>query len=145
MPSMFDDPLNRERFHNARQATAPGAPAGQTAAQGGECRPDACSIVRVHGCGPEATPLDEQAYTLRVTDNGGELMLSTPVRPGQELLLINEVSQRQQSCRIAGAHRRGPHTVVIAVTFPAPHPEFWQTQGAVEEQRARELELAMAR
>lgn len=127
--------MNAERFHKASEATtAPGDPAE---------RPEACPIVRVHGQG--ATSLDEQAYTLRVNDSGGELMLSTPLCPGQELLLINEASHQELCCRISGAQRRGPRTTVIAVAFPAPHPEFWRAHSASEEQKARELEVAMRR
>jgi hypothetical protein len=134
--AMLEDRRNARGPHwSSVAATAPGEPAAR----------EACPIVRVHGQGPGAVPLDEQAYTLRTSDNGGELMLSASVSLGQELLLINETSHQQQPCRIAGAQRRGPRTMVVAVTFPAPHPEFWHAQDLPEEQRARELERSMTR
>jgi hypothetical protein len=132
-------------IQNRNEAIGSQGSSEATPAPGALAAREACPTVRVHGQGTGAVPLDEQAYTLRACENGGELMLSAPVSQGQELLLINEISHKQQPCRIAGAQRRGPRTTVIEVTFPAPHPEFWQTQSLPEEQWARAFELAKTR
>jgi hypothetical protein len=82
--------------------------------------------VYVYGHGPGKEPFHEEAHTLRVNANGALLLLSVPVRKGQKLLLINQLTQQEQSCRIVFLGTRHSRTVEAGSAFPIPNPAFWQ-------------------
>jgi hypothetical protein len=90
--------------------------------------------VFVYGHGPEKEPFHEEARTLNVNANGALLLLSGPVRTGQRLLLTNEITQKEQDCRVifVGVERGAEHVeqVEAGIAFAEANPEFWQSISA---------------
>src|SRR6202166_4079081 len=82
--------------------------------------------VYVYGHGPEKEPFHEEAHTLNVNANGALLLLSVPVRKGQMLLLTNQLTQREQDCRVVFLGTKRSRTVETGVEFPQTNPNFWQ-------------------
>ena len=92
--------------------------------------------VYVYGHGPGAEPFHEEAYTLNVNANGALLLLSVPVRKGQMLLLTNQLTQREQDCRVVFLGTKRSRTVEAGVAFPATNPDFWQMHSTPEHKPA---------
>src|SRR5580658_10087256 len=78
-----------------------------------------------HGTGPE--PFHEEAHTLNVNANGALLLLSVPVREGQRLLLTNQLTQKDQDCRVVYLGTRRSRTVETGVAFPNANADFWHS------------------
>jgi hypothetical protein len=92
--------------------------------------------VYVYGYGPSKEPFHEEAHTLKVNDNGALLLLSVPVQKGQQLLLTNQLTQRDQDCRVVYLGTRHSRTVETGVAFPRTNPEFWQIHSPNDEDPA---------
>jgi hypothetical protein len=86
--------------------------------------------VYVYGHGPGTGPFHEEAHTLNVNAGGALLLLSVPVHEGQTLLLTNQITQREQDCRVVHLGTQHSRTVEAGVAFPATNLDFWQTQAA---------------
>src|ERR1700726_1019350 len=82
--------------------------------------------VYVYGHGPQKEPFHEEAHTLNVNANGALLLLSVPVHEGQMLLLTNQMTQREQDCRVVFLGTKHSRTVETGVAFPQTNPNFWQ-------------------
>ena len=82
--------------------------------------------VYVYGHGPGAEPFHEEAHTLNVNETGALLLLSVPVQKGQILLLTNELTEREQDCRVVFLGTQHTRTVEAGVAFPGANPDFWQ-------------------
>jgi hypothetical protein len=81
--------------------------------------------VYVYG-GTAADPFYEEAHTLNVNDTGAMLLLSGPVQEGQELLLTNSLTQKEQDCRVVYLGTRRSRTVEAGVAFSSANPDFWR-------------------
>ena len=92
--------------------------------------------VYVYGYGPEKEPFHEEAHTLNVNANGALLLLSVPVQEGQILLLTNQLTQREQDCRVVFMGTKHSRTVEAGVAFPQTNLDFWQTHSAPEDKPA---------
>jgi hypothetical protein len=68
----------------------------------------------------------EESYTLVVNAHGALIALAMAVQLGQELVLENRVTQKQEECNVVyvGDKQAGKTEVGIAFAHPAPH--FWQ-------------------
>jgi len=89
--------------------------------------------VQVYGhAGKE--PFHEEAHTLHVNANGALLLLSSPVRKGQKLLLTNTLTQQEQDCRVVFLGAKRSRTVEAGVAFPLTNPDFWQIKPPPEGQ-----------
>jgi len=82
--------------------------------------------VYVYGHDLGKDPFHEEAHTLNVSASGALLLLSVPVRKGQTLLLTNQLTQKEQDCRVVYLGARHSRTVEAGVEFPQTNPEFWQ-------------------
>jgi hypothetical protein len=82
--------------------------------------------VYVYGHDPGKDPFHEEAHTLNVSASGALLLLSVPVRKGQTLLLTNQLTQKEQDCRVIYLGARHSRTVEAGVAFPQANPDFWQ-------------------
>jgi len=51
--------------------------------------------------------------------------LRAPVFEGEDLLLINNWTSKEQICRIVRVRRRDAETNEIGVAFPSSNPDFW--------------------
>lgn len=88
--------------------------------------------VYVYGHGPGKEPFHEEAHTLSVSANGALLLLSVPVRKGQQLLLTNRLTDKEQDCRVVFLGTKRSRTIEAGVAFPDPNPEFWQMHSPPE-------------
>jgi hypothetical protein len=89
--------------------------------------------VFVYGHGPQKEPFHEEARTLNVNANGALLLLSAPVRAGQRLLLTNELTQKEQDCRVIFLGTEHVQQIEAGIAFPEANPDFWQPTSTTEE------------
>jgi hypothetical protein len=92
--------------------------------------------VYVYGHGPGKEPFHEEAHTLNVNANGALLLLSVPVQKGQTLLLTNQLTQREQDCRVVFLGTHYSCTVETGVAFPRANLDFWQIHSPHEDDPA---------
>jgi hypothetical protein len=92
--------------------------------------------VYVYGHGPGTEPFHEETHTLNVNANGALLLLSVPVSAGQTLLLTNQLTQREQNCRVVFLGTKRSRTVEAGIAFPETNPDFWQTHSPPEDEPA---------
>jgi len=92
--------------------------------------------VYVYGHGPGKEPFHEEAHTLTVNANGALLLLSVSVRKGQMLLLTNQLTQREQNCRVVFLGTKRSRTVEAGIAFPEANPDFWQMHSPPEDKPA---------
>ena len=84
--------------------------------------------VFVYGHLSSRRPFHERAYLQQVSDDGGLLMLSTGVKYGQKLLLINDLTQKRQNCFVVHSPSRNSSRMGVGVEFAQPCPEFARPQ-----------------
>jgi hypothetical protein len=89
--------------------------------------------VFVYGHSPEKEPFHEEARTLNVNANGALLLLSGPVRAGQRLLLTNQLTQKEQDCRVIFLGTEHVETIEAGIAFREANPDFWQPTSKTEE------------
>jgi hypothetical protein len=69
----------------------------------------------------------EPAIAITGNVNGGVFLLAVPVLEGQDLLLINNGTAREQICNVVGVRIRDIQTSEVSVSFPIPNPDFWKS------------------
>ncbi len=79
----------------------------------------------VYGRAAGNDPFYERAKAISGNANGGVFQLSIPVVEGQDLLLINNNTSREQICNVLSVQIRDIQTSEVSVSFPMPNPEFW--------------------
>ena len=83
--------------------------------------------VLVYGYGATNDPFHEGTEALSVNARGGLITLTTAVNPGQTLLLINKVNQKEEKCTVVRQGSTYLNRTGIIVKFPQPVPDFWDT------------------
>ena len=83
--------------------------------------------VLVYGYGVENVPFHEGTEGLHVNARGGLITLTTAVAPGDTLLLINEVNQKEQKCNVLRRKSTYPDRNTVVIEFPQPVADFWGT------------------
>lgn len=81
--------------------------------------------ILVYGYAGADDPFHEGTEALHVNARGGLITLSTAVRPGQTLLLINKVNHKEQKCSVVRQESRYLNRTAIIVEFPQPVGDFW--------------------
>ncbi len=81
--------------------------------------------VFVYGHGNRHEPFHEEATSLIVNSHGALLVLSNKVKSGQELLLMNSKTRREQPCRVVRLVSKKRKHHEVAVAFPEAAPAFW--------------------
>jgi hypothetical protein len=84
----------------------------------------------VYGREPNGAPFYLDAETVTGNADGGMIVLRMPVHEGQDLFLINNWTSQEQMCRVVHVRSRDAETHEVGVSFPSPHPEFWQIPDA---------------
>ena len=79
----------------------------------------------VYGRAAGNGPFYERAKAVSGNANGGVFLLSIPVVEGQDLLLINNSTSREQICSVLTVQIRDIQTREVTVGFPMPNPGFW--------------------
>jgi hypothetical protein len=83
--------------------------------------------VLVYGRTIESEPFHEGTEALRVNAGGGLITLTSPVRCGQRLLLINKVNQKEHECHVVAERSKYLQRTAVVVGFEEPSPDFWST------------------
>jgi hypothetical protein len=138
MSRIFEALKNAQRLRAGKaEATPPPAKDASELPDRRKCRRWAVDVaVYVYGYGPSTEPFHEEAHTLNVSESGALLLLSVPVQKGQVLLLTNQLTQREQDCRVVFLGTQHSRTVETGVVFPATNPDFWQTHTPPEDKPA---------
>jgi hypothetical protein len=82
--------------------------------------------VLVYGRTIESDPFHEGTEALRVNAGGGLITLTTPVRCGQRLLLINKVNQKEHECHVVAERSKYLQRTAVVIGFREPAPDFWR-------------------
>ena len=85
----------------------------------------------VYGRGAGGSPFYQEAQAINVSAQGALVVIHAPVSEGQELLLINNYSSKEQICRIVRVRRRDAESSEVGVKFPSPNLEFWNIPDAL--------------
>jgi hypothetical protein len=83
--------------------------------------------VLVYGRTIESEPFHEGTEALRVNAGGGLITLTSPVRCGQRLLLINKVNHKEHECHVVAERSKYLQRTAVVVGFEEPAPDFWST------------------
>src|SRR5713101_4280159 len=67
----------------------------------------------------------EETTSVLVFENGGVILLSAAVAPGQLLLLTNEESQREVVAQVKRKRAYKPTSCYVELEFAEPAPRFW--------------------
>jgi hypothetical protein len=81
--------------------------------------------VLVYGLTTRDEPFHEPTEALRVNASGGLITLTTAVRPGDPLLLINKVNHKEQKCHVIGHRGSYLNRSAVGFEFSEPVPDFW--------------------
>jgi hypothetical protein len=81
--------------------------------------------VLVYGRTIESEPFHEGTEALRANAGGGLITLTTPVRCGQRLLLINKVNQKEHECHVVAERSKYLERTAVVIAFQEPVPDFW--------------------
>lgn len=83
--------------------------------------------VWVYGYGATNDPFHERTEAFSVNAGGGLIALTTAVGSGQTLLLVNEMNLKEERCTVVREVSTYPDRTDIAIKFPQPLPDFWDT------------------
>ena len=81
--------------------------------------------VLVYGRTIESEPFHEGTEALRVNAGGGLITLTSPVRCGQRLILINKVNHKEHECHVVAERSKYLQRTAIVIGFQEPVPDFW--------------------
>ncbi len=84
----------------------------------------------VYGRGSNGSPFYQEADAVTGSATGGLIVLGAPVSEGQDLLLINNWTSKEQRCRVVYVRNRDAETNEVGVAFPSSNPEFWEVPDA---------------
>jgi hypothetical protein len=88
--------------------------------------------VLVYGYGVTNDPFHEGTEALSVNARGGLITLTAPVNPGQTLLLINKINEKEERCTVVRLVSTYLNRTSVAVEFPQPVPDFWCATGPLK-------------
>ena len=80
----------------------------------------------VYGRSSSGSPFYQKAEAVNGSADGGLIVLRAAVSEGQDLLLINNWTSKEQACRVVHVRARDAETNEVGVAFPAPNPGFWE-------------------
>lgn len=73
---------------------------------------------------PEGETIDLKASTYIVTAHGALLLMDTPLIPGQNVRLINDMTAEAADCHVTSLREKRERRFV-GITFTAPNVDFW--------------------
>jgi hypothetical protein len=80
----------------------------------------------VYGRSESEAAFYEQAKSISGNANGGVFLLAIPVLEGQDLILINNGTSKEQICSVVSVRIQDIQTSEVSVSFPWPNPDFWK-------------------
>jgi len=81
--------------------------------------------ILVYGYRAKDDPFHEGTEALSANAGGALITLTTVVNPGQTLLLINKVNEKEEKCTVVRRLSTHLNRTGVAVKFPRPMPNFW--------------------
>jgi hypothetical protein len=81
----------------------------------------------VYGRSAYGAPFYDRAKAITGNARGGLIVIPVPLTEGQDLLLINTSTSREQICTVVGVHIRDIQMSEVSVRFSSPNPTFWST------------------
>ncbi|HUE56898.1 MAG TPA: hypothetical protein VMO76_13780 [Candidatus Udaeobacter sp.] len=78
----------------------------------------------VRCCLPEGETIDLKASTYVVSANGALLLMDTPLIPGQNVRVINEMTSECAECHVTSLREKREHRFV-GISFASPNLDFW--------------------
>jgi PilZ domain len=81
--------------------------------------------VRLSGEDPFGSRFQEETHTDAVNATGALIHLSTSVRKGQRLKLVNTATADEAECLVAHLGRRQGERLEVGIAFILPNPKFW--------------------
>jgi hypothetical protein len=82
--------------------------------------------VIVWGHRPDRRTFFEETRTLSVAANGGLLVLDSPVKPNQRMVVFNRQTQQELGCRVVHVREEPDGRRTVGITFEEATPNFWQ-------------------
>jgi hypothetical protein len=79
----------------------------------------------VYGRSAYGAPFYDRAKAIIGNARGGLIVIPVPLTEGQDLLLINTATSREQICTVVVVHIRDIQMSEVSVKFPSPNPAFW--------------------
>ena len=121
------DSLKEVEQRENRRGGAEGASIKRYPAPDRRCTPRVwvCSPVLIYGHAPENGPFLEAIEALHVNAGGGLITMTSAVSPGQMLVLMNKVNDKDQICRIVSRGSAYSNRATVVVSFPELVPDFW--------------------
>ena len=86
---------------------------------------EASLSVLVYGYGANKESFQERANLRLVSMHSAELDLTAQVQPGENLLLLDPMSEEEQRCNVVSVTVRSDGRSVVSVRFRQPIWEFW--------------------
>lgn len=81
----------------------------------------------VYGRSAYGAPFYDRAKAITGNSRGGLIVIPVPLTEGQDLLLINTATSREQICTVVSVHIRDVQMSEVSVRFSSPNPTFWKT------------------
>jgi hypothetical protein len=81
--------------------------------------------VLVYGHETNKEPFQENANVRLASMHSAELNLTTEVRPGEKLVLLDPMSDEEQRCSVVSVTGRSGGRSIVRVRFRQPVWEFW--------------------
>src|SRR6266478_3309004 len=126
-PASPSEPRLEERAAEAGEAEAPElnpTPALRTNMIAQQVRVTATGVTPGKGT-VEREPFTEETTSVLVFENGGVILLSAAVAPGQLLLLTNVESKREVVAQVKRKRAYRPTICYVELEFAEPAPRFW--------------------
>lgn len=67
----------------------------------------------------------EETFTVTISAHGGLMMLETPVKVGQKIVVMNPKNWDEREVKVAYLGRPHAGLAQVAFEFNRPAPEFW--------------------
>lgn len=95
----------------------------------------------IYGYGLDGEPFYEHASTIATNERGGLMSLSTPVRPGQRLVITNKENERSQECVVGFLGAQLSRGIDVGFEFSNPMPDFWRSTDLGKNPAAQRAEI----
>ncbi len=82
--------------------------------------------VKVFSSRESAAAFEEDTHTLVINAHGASMLVSKPMRKGEQFLLRNLQTSAMQECTVVHVGEPQQSRVELAVEFLVPNPSFWQ-------------------
>lgn len=84
--------------------------------------------VRVAGYDEQGSSFKESTYTISVSPSGALILISSPVKMGQRLVLLNKQTNASVECTVVHKGLRQDEGLEVGVQFASANPTFWSVQ-----------------